>query len=358
MKNSLQENERPFYLQIRDKLLQEIKGKDEYRLPSENQLCRTYGVSRPTVRRALEYLTRQKLVVRKKGKGTFVRKPQEARPQVMANHGIAVTFQGDWPAEIRSFYIGDVMDGILRASQKANRDLKILNCLHMDIMDRMKDLSGYPLLWISPNTEQMRTIEDLERLGHAVVILNRRCQHSGVSYVTCDHTRGGYLATEHLLSYGHQKIAFVINPNGLSHLEERYKGFLMAHRKHRVTPETYWDIDIHLPEEEIRKAVRARLQGSSRPTALFVCGGIFQYPVLEGMRDMNLKIPEDISIVAYDNVMGISAENSLTVITQPLREMGQLAVEKIIQGEKEGNRERFTVVLPPTLIQRNSVKRL
>lgn len=112
-----------------------------------------------------------------------------------------------------------------------------------------------------------------------------------------------------------------------------------------------------MEKSQIKKDVKKVLQRGNHITALFLASGDFQEPVLEVLKELKMKVPDDISIVTFDEVPGISEENSLTVIEQPLKEIGKVSTEKILESRREKKHKRFKVILEPKLIMRNSVRR-
>ena len=86
--------QKPIYQQIREDLLMHFRETGEAQLPPERELCRRYGVCRPTVHKALSYLVENELIVRRPGKGSFFRSREDARPRIAS--GIKLVIRRDW----------------------------------------------------------------------------------------------------------------------------------------------------------------------------------------------------------------------------------------------------------------------
>jgi len=357
MGKRLKEGIKPYYLQIREYLLEELKKKKDFRIPSENQLCEYYGVSRPTVRKALEYLVEQNLIVRKQGKGSFVKRDFE-KEILTQERSLVVILPEGWHLTNSENYLSRIMEGFFSVSKKKKIDLKIINFSSLNFFTKLKELDTNLTLWISPEREEVNVMEELANRNYTIVALNRKINNQRINYISCDHLKGGYIATEYLLSNGHKRIGFVGIVDKFSFLRERYKGYLLAHHRHNFLPDISLVVYTSFKKEEIKKDVEKLLKKKEFPTALFLASGDFQEAVLEVLEDMNLRIPEDISIVSFDEVAGISEENSLTVVEQPLKKMGQISAEMLTKYEVNKNHKRFKILLEPRLIIRKSVKQV
>jgi LacI family transcriptional regulator len=106
-------------------------------------------------------------------------------------------------------------------------------------------------------------------------------------------------------------------------------------------------------EAGLQQAARALLTLSRRPTAIFAASDIQAVSIMKLARQSNLRIPEDLAIVGFDDI-DLAEFMDLTTIRQHLDESGQLAAEILISKISEPNRSLRHVHLPLTLIERQT----
>ena len=108
-----------------------------------------------------------------------------------------------------------------------------------------------------------------------------------------------------------------------------------------------------LSVEGAHRAVRALFEGDRRPSAL-VCGNdVMALGALDALHELGLRVPQDVSVVGYDNTV-VGARVNLTSVDQHARELGHLAaqaVESLIQGEEAA---AHSAILKPLLIVRGT----
>lgn len=180
---------------------------------------------------------------------------------------------------------------------------------------------------------------DLERLAAAgvpVVLLDARGPEGhAVSSVVTDDVEGGRLATRHLLALGHERIAFIGddpgNPLGFVSSAEREQGYRQTLEAAGV--EVRPELIRHGPH--VRSIARRRTEEllalrAGRPTAVFAASDTQALGVLEAARAAGLRVPEDISVVGFDDIE-VSSYVGLTTVRQPLYESGRRAAARLLE---------------------------
>jgi LacI family transcriptional regulator len=187
------------------------------------------------------------------------------------------------------------------------------------------------------------------------VTLDRKVVEDQVDSVHGDSFTGGYLLTEHLLELGHRQITVITGPQDHSTAFDRAMGAVQAFKDAGISeqPSIYWTDYQHEESYIVAKQVLAT---SPRPTAIFATAFGVLTGVLLAVREAQLRIPEDISVVAFDDVpTSILEDPFLTVAIQPTYEMGGRAVELLVaQLTKEEPIQHQEIVLPVQLIVRKS----
>lgn len=176
--------------------------------------------------------------------------------------------------------------------------------------------------------------------------------------IVVNNIDGGYQAMKYLISKGHRRIGFI---NGI--VEGNFK-FNQANDRligvHRALAETgiTFEPELVLATEwnkhEGKKAAYQILSLADRPTAIFVASDIQAVGVLTVARELNIKVPEELSIISFDGIE-ISEVLELTTIQQPMHEMGVLGIQKLL-GLIEAEIPKIELIRMDTeLVERRTV---
>ncbi|CED71736.1 HTH-type transcriptional repressor PurR (purine nucleotide synthesis repressor) [Aliivibrio wodanis] len=169
---------------------------------------------------------------------------------------------------------------------------------------------------------------------------------------------GGYLATKHLIENGHTNIACITGQLDKLTCKERVHGFHRALSEANLDSNPEWILEGDFECSSAAKAVEKVLatEAKDRPTALFCFNDIMALAAISKIQQSGLKVPEDISVIGYDNIE-LSAYFSppLTTIHQPKRRVGKTAVEILLERIKDKHHERRIFEMQPALVSRSSV---
>lgn len=206
--------------------------------------------------------------------------------------------------------------------------------------------------------------QNLPRLveeGFPVISLLRRVYDCpGLEYVIVDHFNGGYLAAEHVVRMGHQRIGLLRGPANLSPGLERYQGAMQALADYGISlyPELIGKGNFSQEFGWQATTEMLRLGSSRRPSAI-VCGNDdMALGAYEAILDAGLKVGRDIAVVGFNNIKTTSLKRiEITTISQKSQEMGQLAATRLIERIENPDMdesEPYRKVLDPQLIIRKS----
>jgi LacI family transcriptional regulator len=177
-----------------------------------------------------------------------------------------------------------------------------------------------------------------------------------VDYVDVDNVGGARMATEHLIRLGHRRIGTITGPLSMTPAQDRLDGFRSVMNAHRLPLREELIVEGDFTEMGGRAAMSRLL--SEKPTAVFVASDSMAVGAIKAVRSAGLRVPEDISVIGFDDVpLAVAIEPELTTVRQPIERLGQLAVEILTSRIEEGDRgERTTqrIVLPTELIVRRS----
>jgi len=328
------------------------------RRPTINDIARLAGVSKKTVSRVINA-------------SPFVRDDTRERIEaVIAELGYAPDPQARGLAYGRAFLIGLVYD---------NPNPQYVVNMQLGLLDGMRG-SGFELVVHPCDRSSPTFLEDLasfvERQRLYGVILTPSvsederaaklmgeigCSYVRVASVSLDkpehmiETRdrlGGREAAAHLAELGHTRIAFVSGPQTFRSSHERRSGFEEALNERGLKLAKAYVVEgAYTYESGIEKG-RDLLAMAERPTAIFAGNDEMAAGVLQAARQLGIRVPEDLSVVGFDDFQIASRLwPTLTTVRTPTREIGRLAVERLI-GREDDTRDPKSRL--PSLVVRES----
>lgn len=242
-----------------------------------------------------------------------------------------------------AYVVNDVGVGIAIDSVNGARETAWLNDYLLSVMSYGNDdrllqavleevrLGGYAgILFASRSTRTI--IEPQLPTGLPVVFLNARCQEkSRWPAITPADLVGGYQVTQHLIEQGFRRIAHITGDLAMEASTLRLEGYRRALSSH----------DIPLDEQLIREGNWNPLNSyretldlmtlKQKPDAIFVAGDTMAPGVYQALKELGLKVPEEVAVAGYDNSrVSRQLEPLLTTFELPYYEMGQFAVETLL----------------------------
>jgi LacI family transcriptional regulator len=192
-----------------------------------------------------------------------------------------------------------------------------------------------------------------------VVAISGHSDAPGVSNLVLDHARAAELALSHLHELGHRRIALMQGPDIIPDSAYRWSAILEAAQKYgiAVAPELHVRLGQKQGTPESGYVSIQEILARTRDfTAIFCFNDIAAIGAIRALQDAGLRVPEDVSVVSFDDILGASYHTpSLTTVRQPLEEMGRegarILLERIAQPNQEYPAE---IVFQPQLIVRES----
>ena len=351
------------YQQIEEELKQlilEDKIKPGEKMPSENILTAKYGVSRQTIRKAISNLESEGFVYAVQGSGTFCSDASRFKKEskdiavvmtylsdyifpkvisgidlVLSDNGYSIVLKNTNNSRTREIQcledlIEKNIDGIIIEPSKSN-----VFCKHKYLYDKL-DSYGIPYIFIQGAYSVM------EDKPHVIM----------------DDEKGTYLLTEYLISLGHRNILGVFKSD-YTQGQNRHKGYAksLADAGIPYNPEdVIWfyteDRAVH-PYTTLQKMIKR----GKKIDAIVAYNDQIAFHLIKAIRELNLKVPEDISITGYDHSQSTgNTDISLTTIAHPQQELGKIAAETLLKMIRNEDVEQ-RIVIEPKLIIGNSCKR-
>lgn len=185
----------------------------------------------------------------------------------------------------------------------------------------------------------------------------------GVTAITLDNHKGGWLSLEHLAKLGHKRIAFFKGQPGSADTESRWAGVCEAAAKYGIDILPKLTVQLQSkslhpepssPEEGFLHAAKL-LEGGERFTALLAFNDMSAIGAIRAFCDAGYSIPNDISVVGFDDVQTAAYQNPrLTTVRQPLRRMGEAAAISLLERIGNPSIRPREILVTPELIVRES----
>jgi len=200
-------------------------------------------------------------------------------------------------------------------------------------------------------------VRQIQDANVPVILVDPKTDIPGCSQVLIDNENGAFLATQHLIQSGHQKIGFISGELSRLSFKQRLDGYIKALKYHNIPV-----------EEALIKAggveagydlTKALLMLPHRPTAIFSANDINAIYGYKAINEFNLRIPDDISIVGFDDIdLSKMAIPPLTTVRVYKEELGSVAVRQLRQAINEEQTGHTKIIIPVKLIKRSSVKKI
>lgn len=221
-------------------------------------------------------------------------------------------------------------------------------------------IEEYPRLLMDRSVEGFIAIDTAlqHRLPLPVVAVAGHRHIEGVTNILLDHRRAAELALRHLYQLGHRQIAFMRGQTFSSDSGDRWNSFVAVAREMglQAQPELVVQLQLNLSSPELGYPVPSQLLATRRPfTALVSFNDIAAIGAIRGFRDHNLRVPEDVSVVGFDDIQVAAYHNpSLTTIRQPLHNMGTTAAQVLLERLRGKKQYPDQIPVLPELIIRES----
>lgn len=237
---------------------------------------------------------------------------------------------------------------LCNSDEDLEREQQCLQVLHAQRVDGI-------ILAATGHSSKERT-GALGRLRVPVVLVDRGFAEFGLDSVILDNRSAALQAMRHLLGFGHRRIAMIGGPVTLSTGAQRLAGYRESLLEAGVPYDDTLVRDAGFREQPAYEAVRALLKQESRPTAIFGANHLIAIGTMRAISDAGLRCPQDVSVVSIDDFAWANAFHPrLTVVAQPVAEMGEAAVGMLL-GRLDGSAagDARTEVMAPRLVVRES----
>lgn len=213
-------------------------------------------------------------------------------------------------------------------------------------------------LLIAAPEESESQIVQLQQRGVPFVLIDRYFPALKTNYVALDNHRAIYVAVQHLIRAGYQRIGLITYKTTLFHINERTRGYQSALAENQIAPKKRWlkEVSMHDPGPEVDRAIGELTTGQPRVEAIVFASNTLAVAGLKALKVRPVRIPDDVAVVSFDDAdINDLFYSPLTYVRQPLLEMGQLATKILLEALSANN--RITQAnLEPTLVVQASTR--
>jgi LacI family transcriptional regulator len=256
-------------------------------------------------------------------------------------------------------YIGEIMRGIDAEISRAGYDL-VLYTTHREEMKEAGYVTSLThgaaegLLIVLPRNPGAY-LETLRAHNFPFVLIDHQGINDQGPAVGATNWQGAFNATEYLIKLGHRRLGFITGTMDLGCSRDRLAGYEAALRMHHVPyrAEYIYYGDFFQPSGFI--GAQALLSQPDRPTAIFASNDVMAVGVMEAVRVQGLRVPEDISVIGFDDIpQSTLLYPPLTTVRQPLEKMGRVATQMLLDVLNHPEKKVNRIELPTELVERGS----
>ncbi|MBS4197000.1 GntR family transcriptional regulator [Bacillus sp. FJAT-49870] len=338
-------------------------------LPSQKEFADIFNTSEITSRRALTELANEGYIFRIRGKGSFIKKIEDDEETKKLKIKRVYFVYPDAPLQVLTHrFYQDLMDGIFSSCKE-----KGIQFLTWKIGENEKlpddNQAGFIVLPHVQGAQEIsvKTLETWKMKEKRLVTVHFYYPHLKIPYVVINNITGGYLATQHLISCGHEKIGIILTGKSFMDINQefslRMEGYKSALLQHQIEfdPSYIYIAEGNSETEEMGyKGMKALLSLTEPPTAVFATSDYKAIGAIRAAIDSGLKVPEDISIVGFDDIsLAKYSTPPLTTFNQNSQNLGKRAVEILVEeyNKKENEEEILKDEIVPELIIRESTRK-
>lgn len=349
------------------------------RVPSEKELSGQFDVSRITTKKALELLAGEGLIIRQPGRGSFVKLSSHDEVETIENGGTVPKTEQKAPliglviTDFDDSYGTALISSIEKCTAEHSCFLVLRRSFGMaDIEQKaIKELVklGVDGLIVFPSQAEFFSEEILKLVLNKfpLVLVDRHLKGISTASVSTDNVGAARIGTEYLLELGHRHIGILTPPpSDTTALEDRIEGFIQAHaEKGVIVDRDLWinSITSTLPnsfrppniKRDIDK-IKNHISDHPNITALFAAEYYIALMTKEAVKELGMRVPEDISIICFDSPPTHIGEFHLTYLAQDQEKMGQKVFDLLTKLRNKSDQDMIPkrVLLDANLVIGNS----
>lgn len=375
----MNELNQPLYLKIYNSLIDRIKQgefQDGDRISTEMELAHEFEVSRITSRKAMDMLAENGYLKRTPGKGSFVTTVNILNNDQdnVENNKIRNTLIGFIIPDFSASYGIDLLSGAEKEACENECNFMFYRTygrqdLEEKAIDSLLDKGAGGIILMPVHGEHYNPkIFKMVLDEFPFVLIDRNLKGIPAPFIGTDNISAAKKMTDYLLDLGHKTISFISPPAiDTSTIEDRIEGFVRSHAERGVAVnQSLWQSDLTctVPDKNTDENIKADIEKiknliTNNPdiTCFFAVEYNLALVVLEAIKSLNKKVPDDFSIVCFDGPFNYIGDYAFTHIRQKETEMGVKAVKMLLTQMKSKN-GNDKVYIEAEIIIGSSTKRI
>ncbi len=267
--------------------------------------------------------------------------------------------------DISSSFFSQVINGVEEIARERNYTM-IIGCTQFDgreeikIANRLIDSFIDGLLFFSgfDNHDFIKMINDK---NIPVVAIDKELNDEDIPTVVIDNAAAMEKCVDYLCSYNHKKICYVSFPGDRqTTIMQRYEGYISGLKKNKIT----FDPDLVLGNERMWLnetvssyiLVKEFLKKGKLPTAFLAAADVFAYGVLRALHEEGIKVPDDVSVMGFDNILFSQFTRPLlTTLKQQKKLMGNIGMNLLADIIEKKEIQQKIIKVPTSIVERESV---
>lgn len=241
---------------------------------------------------------------------------------------------------------------IMQSNESYDTEMENVKAMENNMVDGL-------ILSLSLETKNVDYYKELIKRGFPLVLFNRVSNELDTHKVVMDDYKWAFFATEHLIYQGYRNIFHFSGPKNLSFSQNRIKGFLDAHKKHKLKIDDSRVIETGLMISDGEREMEKLIASLKLPDAVFCVNDPIAIGAMKMLKEYGYKIPDDVALVGFtETKLAEQIDPPLTTVWQPTKEIGRTAALLLLDLiESKGVFVPQTVVMNGRLnVRESSVK--
>ena len=244
---------------------------------------------------------------------------------------------------------------ICQSHEEEENEIKQLNTLLNTQIDGI-------FMSVSKTTQTTDHIKKALEENTPIVFFDRKLEFPGVSSVVLDDFKAGFIATEHLIKEGCNRIAHLSGDINLEIYRNRFEGYKAALKEYKIDYDADLVIQTSSKIESGIQAVAQLWELENKPDAIFSAGDYAALGAIQELKNKKIQIPEEVCVVGFSNEPFTKyMELPITSIDQTPQMMGKIAAQVFLEqvnGNKTFSIEKKVVLTPELFIRESSNRKL
>ena len=337
-------------------------------LPTRRELCSEFGTTHVTLDKAIDGLVRDGLLRAARGSGTFV--ADAFAPKRTLRVGVIIkrsdtdeTLAEHWN---ENFYFGPLFQGIRDGVTDKYIEIVYSHIQRGDYESYYRETALDGMILVLPHLEDLPLLHTLAADGVCYVTTGFSTDDPADASLPCVDTnnrQGAMDAVNHLIDLGHRRIAIVNLATSHANHHDRLEGYFsaLAASGLAVAPDDlvlYPTYTVARFDQQVEAWIKRAKASDRLPTAIFACDYIMALTTLRALRRNGLRVPEDVSVVGFDDPMSAAhLTPPLTTVRQPVYRLGMVAAQRLVNTLQQGTESAPLLgmdILPNELVVRES----